>query len=288
LVYFYIMKLLDTFQKIDTLNAELSSLLPMNPLLGERLDKKFRLEWNYNSNHIEGNTLSYSETELLLIFDRTIGDHEMREYEEMKAHDVAVRFVYELARDPERELNEAFIKQLNEIIMVRPFWKPAVTIDGHDTRRLIDIGTYKKHPNSVRLSNGEIFHYASPEETPALMGDFISEYRSQQHEGLHPLQVAAELHYDFVRLHPFDDGNGRISRLLMNYHLIRNGFPPVIIKTSDKNFYLAALNRADVGDIDVFVEFVAKQLINSLRISIDTARGFTVEEAFVKYGVGSE
>jgi Fic family protein len=86
-------------EKIDSLRAELDSLKPLKQVDEERLWKKFRLEWNFNSNHIEGNTLTYGQTELLLIFDKTTGDHDMREYEEMKAHDVAIKLIQEYARD---------------------------------------------------------------------------------------------------------------------------------------------------------------------------------------------
>lgn len=275
-------------KQIAELRSELQKLLPLRYDIREKLNKRLRLEWNYNSSHIEGNTLTYSETELLIIFDRTTGEHEMREYEEMKAHDVAVRLVYDYAADHERDLNETFIKQLNEILLVRPFWKVAITPDGQQTRRLIDIGVYKKHPNSVRLVNGEIFHYASPEETPARMNDLLENYRSQiSNTEFHPVQTAALLHYELVRIHPFDDGNGRIARLLMNYVLIKNGYPPVVIKSSAKNNYLAALNKADVGDMDAFIKYIAEQLVDSLQLSIEIAKGFTVEEAFVKYGYGS-
>ena len=75
-------------EKIDSLRQQLGKLSPLKREDEERLWKKFRLEWNYNSNHIEGNTLTYGQTELLLIFEKTTGDHDMREYEEIKAHDV--------------------------------------------------------------------------------------------------------------------------------------------------------------------------------------------------------
>ena len=92
----------DTFKKIDALQKRLESLQPLPTEIKQKLDKKYSLEFNYNSNHIEGNTLSYEETELLLIFDKTTGNHEMREYEEMKAHDVAFDLIKEWAADDER------------------------------------------------------------------------------------------------------------------------------------------------------------------------------------------
>ena len=267
-------------QQINALTEELQALQPIDPEFQRKLDKKFRLEFNYNSNHLEGNTLTYGETELLLIFDNTKGNHTMREYEEMQAHDVALRLVQEWAHDHERPLSEADIKELNKIILVRPYWKDAITPDGQQTRRQILVGEYKKHPNSVRLANGELFDYASPTDTPIKMGELIQWFRAACEKGeMHPVELAARLHHQFVLIHPFDDGNGRISRLLMNYVFWRFGYPPIIIKSKDKLAYLQALNRADVGEMDFFVEYVGKQVLWSLELSVKAAKGESVEDA---------
>jgi Fic family protein len=265
------------FDEIDEKAIELKSLLPMQDELQIKLDKKFRLEFNYNSNHIEGNTLTYGETELLLIFDDTKGNHAMREYEEMKAHDVAFQMVGEWASNKEHYLTEKDIKSLNEIILVRPYWKDAVTADGQNTRREIIVGDYKAFPNSARLSNGEIFHYASVTETPILMGELMDWYRGEE-EAIHTITLAAMMHFNFVRIHPFDDGNGRIARLLMNYILIKDDFPPVIIKSSDKPNYLRALHLADTGDYEPFIQYIGEQVVWSLDLSIKAARGENIED----------
>lgn len=269
----------DLFQKVTSLQKEFESLKPLKKEDEERLWKKFRLEWNYNSNHIEGNTLTYSQTELLLIFEKTTGDHEMREYEEMRAHDVALRMIVGYANDKSREITEADIRELNKIILVRPFWSNAQTADGQPTRKLIQPGEYKKEPNSVLLQSGEMFHYTSPEETPAKMKELMDWYRQAETEKKsHPVELAAKLHYDFVRIHPFDDSNGRTSRLLMNYVLLRHGYPPLIIKTADKKGYLNALNRADVGDKLAYTRYMGEQLLWSLELSIKAAKGENIEE----------
>lgn len=266
----------NVLNRVDLLTARLQSLLPIKPENQQRLDKKFRLEFNYNSNHMEGNTLTYGETELLLIFDDTKGNHSMREYEEMKAHDAAYHLIEKLAEEAERPLTEQQIKNLNGVILVRPFWKDAITQDGQNTRRLIRVGDYKEFPNSVRLSNGELFEYASPIETPILMQELIDWYRDEG-KSLHPVTLAAMLHYKFVRIHPFDDGNGWLARLLMNYVLLSNNLPPVIIKSNDKVNYLRALNRPDAGDYEPFVTYVAEQLEWSLQISLKAAKGEDIE-----------
>lgn len=266
-----------SLDSVDDLVAIFKRLKPLNADAQQKLDKKFRLEFNFNSNHLEGNTLSYGETELLLIFDDTRGNHSMREYEEMKAHDAAYLLVDEWAKDKERPLTEQNIKNLNEIILVRPFWKDAITADGQTTRRKIKVGNYKEHPNSVRLQNGELFEYASPTETPIMMQELIDWYRSEEN-AVHPVNLAAMLHYKFVRVHPFDDGNGRIARLLMNYVLLKNDFPPVVIKSKEKAQYLRALHAADVGDYETFIEYIAEQVAWSLEISIRAAMGDSIEE----------
>lgn len=257
--------------------AILEKLKPFSKDSQSKVDKKFRLEFNYNSNHMEGNTLKYSETELLLIFDQTIGNHDYREYQEMQAHDVALRMVKDEAADTERPLTEQFIRGLNEHLLVRPFWKDATTLNGQPLRKQIIPGEYKSSPNSVRLQNGEIFNYSQPVDVPGEVAELVQWYND--HTGKEDAIVLASLlHYRFVRIHPFDDGNGRTARLLMNYSLLQNGFPLVVIKSTEKKSYLSALNRADAGDMNAFAEYIATQVLWSLEISIKAAKGESIEE----------
>ena len=269
----------DALQNIDQLINKLQGLLPMQAEQQQQLDRKIRLEFNYNSNHMEGNTLTYGETQLLLLFGKTTGNHELREYEEMKAHDVAFDLVQQWAADAATPLTEMAIKNLHQVLLVNPFWKEAQTPDGHPTRRLINIGSYKEQPNSVLLQSGELFPYTSPQDTPIEMGELIAWYREQEEAGtIHPLALAAMLHYRFVRIHPFDDGNGRMARLLMNYILLQHGLPPVIIKSAEKKDYLFALNQADTGDMDAFIIYIARQLEWSLELYIKAANGEDIGE----------
>ena len=273
------MEIKDLYKQIDQLKSKLQSLKPLKTEDDERLWKKFRLEWNYNSNHIEGNSLTYGHTELLLIFDKITGDYTGREIEEMKAHDVAIKLILESVNDNDRDLSELFIRELNKIILVRPFWKEAITENGQTTSREITPGDYKKFRNSVRLQNGEIFHYTSPEETPSQMRDLLEFYSTNNRSTeVHKLWLAAMIHYKFVRIHPFDDGNGRVARLIMNYILLKNDFPPIIIKSDKKKEYLNALNKADVGDLESFVIYIGEQLIWSLEKSILAAEGKDISD----------
>jgi len=262
---------------IESLKTQIVALLPMKTDDERRLRMKFRLEFNYNSNHLEGNTLTYGQTQLLLLSDKISGDVPLSDVEEMKAHDIAFSLIEEQAKDAERPLTEQFIKELNKLILVRSFWKDAITAEGSTTRKKIEPGSYKTSPNSVRLRNGEINEYASPEETPAKMDDLMNWYK--ENEPIMPApQLAAEFHYRFVCIHPFDDGNGRVARLLMNYILLKKQYPPVIIKSEDKENYLTALQKADLGYIVNIIEYIEKQLVWSLNITLKAAKGESIEE----------
>lgn len=265
-------------QELDNRKGQLDSQRPFPDTLEQQIWDKLRLEWNYNSNHIEGSTLTYGETKLLLTKGEVSGNHEVQKVDEMRAHDMAVEDIKRWAADKERTISESDIRQLNETILVRPYWKEAITDDGQPTRRKIKIGEYKQFPNHVRLANGEIFRYSEPANVSKEMKELLDWYRAES-EILHPVAVAAILHYRFVKIHPFDDGNGRVARLLMNYHLMSNGYPPIIIKSSDKMNYLQALNKADLGELQVFVEYIIKQLDWSLKLFEKAVKGEEIEES---------
>jgi hypothetical protein len=109
------------------------------------------------------------------------------------------------------------------------------------------------------------------------MAQLMDWYRTEEGK-MHPVTLATMLHYKFVRIHPFDDGNGRVARLLMNYVFLRNGFPPVVIKSVDKANYLRVLHLADVEDYEPLIDYVAEQVIWSQQIVIKGARGESIDE----------
>ena len=216
----------------------------LQPLKDEdhrRLDQKFMLDFNYNSNRLEGNTLTYGQTRLLLIFDQTEGSASMRDYQEMKAHNVGLRLMKVEAEDRERPLTEYFIRTLNQIIQVEDYRK--LSQDGKYCFE-IHVGVYKTRPNSVITTTGEEFHYASPEETPALMKELVEWYNMQEKQGeLNPVELASLFHYRYIRIHPFEDGNGRVARLMVNFILHRHGYPMIVVPIDDNSRYLQLLHQ---------------------------------------------
>jgi Fic family protein len=262
---------------LDRLNIELKELPPISPDNDQRLQKKIRLEFHYNSNHIEGNTLTYSETELLLLKDDTQGNHTFREYQEMKASDIALESVKALARESGK-MTEVFLRDLNKALLVKPYYSEAITQDGKKTQKQIIPGQYKTTPNSVRLQNGEIHSYAAPQETPQKMGELVNWLNESINEKkLNPVEIAAKAHYRLTDIHPFDDGNGRIARLLLNYVLLMFNYPMVIIKSDDKGNYLKSLNEADAGNIHAFVKYIGNCLKQSFFLYIAAHKGEVIE-----------
>lgn len=266
-------------ERINDLIKKLDSLKPLSPSAQKDLDKKFRLEFNYNSNHMEGNTLSYLETILVLQNDLLPQNHTLSEVNEMNAHDGVFSLIIDWSKDHKRMLTEHDIKELHKLLLIKPYYKDAQTPDGNPARKRIEVGQYKTQPNHVRQINGDVFEYATPIDTPIEMGKLMDWYRHEAEIRTTPVIVIAALfHYRFVRIHPFDDGNGRMSRLLMNYILLQNDYPPVVIKSAEKINYLTALKSADNGDLEAFLTYIEENLIWSIELSIKAARGEEIEE----------
>lgn len=275
--------------KIDTLFKEWQSLQPLKENDQRRLDQKFMLEFNYNSNHIEGNTLTYGQTELLLKYGEVAENAKMRDLEEMKAHNLCLGFIKAESSDNDRPLTEAFVRELHKTMLREDY--TAYTKEGKPYT--IHAGIYKTRPNSVKTVTGDNFEYATVEETPVLMHDLIEWYNeAEKNMDLSPIELASLFHYRYIRIHPFEDGNGRISRLIVNYILAKHGYPMIVVRSDDKTNYLTALHQCDVavGDIPSdgahasleqitpFVEYLSNCLERALTISIKAAKGESIEE----------
>ena len=269
---------MEPLEKALVLKDELETFRPLTQEQEQRIMQKFRLDWNFHSNHLEGNSLTYGETKALILFGITAQGKPLKDHLEMEGHNEAVEWVTERVKG-EYPLTESFIRELHQLLLKEPYWVDALTPEGAPTRKKVEIGKYKSLPNHVLTPTGEMFYFATPEETPAKMDDLMHWYRERvEADSLNPILLAAEFHYRFIRIHPFDDGNGRTARILMNFILMKHGFPPVIIKTQDKSNYLSVLRQADSGIIEPFVSYIASNLVQSLELMIRGARGESIEE----------
>lgn len=259
-----------TLTRLINLYEKWQSIQPLPEENHQALWQWIRLQFNHYSNQFEGNTLVYDETKLLLIHGRAVGDHTIREYEEMKAHNVAFNYICELAKK-KRLISEADIRDSNKICLKEPFYKKARTPDGQSIMRKITPGKYKNQPNHVVTQTGEIFHFASPEETPARMEklvkwiqNWLKKDKTEQHKYL--VSFLAELHQRFIRIHPFDDGNGRVVRLLLAYVLVHLDFLPMVLNNREE--YIKAIQFADIGNITHLENLFLNKIITILEKGI--------------------
>lgn len=233
--------------KIQDIMARWTALQPLSVRDREMLSRRFTVDFNYNSNHIEGNTLTYGQTEILLLFGKIVGEAEVKDVQEMTASNVGLKMMTEEASLKDVPLTQNFIRTLHKTLLREDYTVCRNLPGGQTTRYVIHAGQYKTRPNSVITRYGDRFEYASPKETPALMTDLVDWYNEAEQSGKYtPVELAAIFHYRYIRIHPFEDGNGRIARLMVNYILSRHGYPMIVVRSRKKDEYLEAMHKTDL------------------------------------------
>lgn len=248
-------------QKIGLLQSKINKLRSLKPDLISTLQEKLRVEWTYNSNAIEGNTLTLGETMFFLREGLTSEGKPLKDYLEAKNHAEAIDGLYEIIQG-ERDLSESLIKELHGILMKGIEFTYAKTPSGQTVRKPFHAGQYKLQPNHVLTLSGKIHSYTEPLKVKDEMEKLVKWYYGEQ--ALHAVEKAAIFHYRFVAIHPFDDGNGRIARLLMNLILMKNGYPPCIIQNAHRRKYLETLSRVDIKhDYVPFIIWIGEELLST-------------------------
>ena len=234
-------------KKIDQLYNTWKILQPLDSRKQYLLSQRFTVDYNFNSNHMEGNTLTYGQTELLLLFGKVSGEGDLKDFNDMKASQVSLKMMEEQAHLESMPLTQNFIRTLHHTLLREDYVVYRTLPGGQQTSYTVHAGRYKTRQNSVITRYGDRFDYASPEETPALMTDLVDWYNEEEARGkLTPVQLAALFHYRYIRIHPFEDGNGRIARLMVNYILVRHHWPMAVVRNRNKSQYIEALHHADV------------------------------------------
>ena len=264
-------------ETVDRLKDELHALRPLPSDVVARVEQKLRIESDYHSNAVEGNSLTLGETRSLILHGLTARGKPMRDHLDIQGHDDAVKAI-ERAVKEDTGLTEVFIRNLHRVLLKEPYETEAMTPDGRRTMRPIVLGDYKATPNNVKTSTGEMYYFTPPEQVKPAMTDLLDRCRAQEAAGEHPIIIAAAFHYRFVRIHPFDDGNGRMARLLMNLILIKHGYTVAIVDRSERAAYLTSLEQADrTEDLAQFIAYIASCCTYSLSLYLRAARGESVE-----------
>jgi Fic family protein len=243
----------DLLKSIEGKRHALDTVRPFSPEIVRKLDEQFTIEWTYNSNAIEGNTLSLQETDLVINRGLTIGNKTLKEHFEAVNHKEGIQFLYNFVKKKQK-LDEKIILGTHKIIL--------------KNISDMDAGHYR---NANVMITGAV-HIPPPAiKIPKLMAEFIEWYYENKSK-LSIAELAGWAHYKIVYIHPFVDGNGRTARLLMNLILIQNGYPPAVILNIDRKKYYRVLKEADREHYNNYFNFIGRSIERSLLIYLNALK----------------
>jgi len=235
------------YERVLSKKKALDSLRPLPRDLVRKLWEQMQVEFTYNSNAIEGNTLSLRETQLVIQEGITVRGKSLREHLEARNHPEAIAYVEKLAQKGST-IEEDGILNVHKLL----------------TRGIDDQNAGKYRTGQMRVA-GASFMPPSADRIKPMIEELLQTLKQNPDE-LGPIELAAVFHHKLAYIHPFLDGNGRTARLLMNVILVRNGYPFTVLLKVDRPKYLRALSEADNGNLAPFANFVARSVERSLDI----------------------
>ncbi len=230
----------------------LNKLRPLPQTAVQKLKEHLELEMTYNSNAIEGNSLSLKETFWVIQEGITVKGKPLKDHLEATNHKEALDYLYDTVEHHKKTtLSEHFIKNIHQLITqnIEKEWAGK-----YRNASVMIAGAKHKPPSAI--------------EVPQLMEDMIKWLKKNERR-LHPVELATLLHYKLVHIHPFFDGNGRVARLIMNVIILKAGYPLAIILKNDRKKYYRVLQKADEGDYEPLIRFIAQSVDRTLTIYLD-------------------
>lgn len=255
----------DVKQRLERKLKTLNDLRPLPVQAVKKLREQFELEMTYNSNAIEGNSLTLKETFLVLSEGITIKGKPLKDHLEAKNHSEALSYIFDLV-DTEKQhtISENLLRSLHRLVTSETEKDDA---GKYRTSAVMITGTDHKPPEAF--------------EVPRLMQELMT-WVSKEKSAMYPVEFSALLHHAIVHIHPFFDGNGRTARLMMNVFLLQSGYPLVIILKNDRKKYYRVLALADKKNYEPLVKFIAQAVERSLDIYLRVLTPMhTAQESFV-------
>lgn len=262
-------------KQVDLLQQKINVQGELSVDVKKKINYKFRLDWNYYSNSMEGNTLTMDETRSVMVGNLTVGGKPIKDVLEMKGHDEVIMEILKI-RKGELRLSEQRIKEIHRGIMHE-----------EDESKRPKIGMWKTEPNYIYNYKNERFDFVQPAEVPEKMHELLNKtnaaidaIRANNKNAPHPLDVALMFHLEYVIIHPFYDGNGRTARILTNLLLISFGYPPFWVKTNERSIYNQYIGdiQGYGGNPDLFYEFATTMILRSQQLVLDAIEGKDIEE----------
>ncbi|RKS93835.1 Fic/DOC family protein [Flavobacterium limicola] len=261
---------------IDTIKARVAAFGELTIEQKKKINYKFRLEWNFNSNSMEGNTLTIEETRSVMVGNLTVNDKPLKDILEMQGHDQVIVEILRIGKG-ELRLSEKRICDIHKAIMHE-----------EDESKKDKIGRWKQDANMIYNTKGERYDFVAPTEVPDKMHDLLNRtnadidaIKANKKNAPHPIDVALQFHLEYLNIHPFYDGNGRTARILTNLILISLGYNPFWINENDRKIYYNYISdiQGYGGSKDLFYEYCAKLIERSEQIVLDVVEGIDITEA---------
>jgi len=249
--------------RIEHKKEQLDRLRPLPAAAVTRLRDQILVEWIYNSNAIEGSTITLQETRLILETGLTVGGKSLREHFEVINHRDAIDYVEDLVASDE-PISPFHVRQIHKLVLSR--------IDDENA------GRYRE--TQVQIAGAA---FTPPESW--LVHNLVTEWGEWllgEEKSDHPVELAALAHHRLVAIHPFIDGNGRTARLVMNLILMRAGYPPTVIQRINRRQYYRVLDQADEGKPAALVNFVGRAVERSLNLYLEACTPVTSSPAPVE------
>lgn len=269
----YQQEVLPIIARLEDKKKKLDNARPLPSAALHNIRQALSVEWTYNSNAIEGNSLTLRETQMVLEEGITVSGKSLREHFEAKNHETALKHLYSL------------------VAMQNPLLSSEIlSLHGYVLRSIEDDFAGRLRTGGVRIS-GANFIPPNAQKVPDLL-DALIQYTNSNPGKLSVIELAAIFHHQFVYVHPFFDGNGRTVRLVMNLLLMRAGYPPAIILSNDRKKYYEALNQANKGKYQKLMLLICQAVERSLNIYLSVLPGADeylpisnlVEEESIPYG----
>lgn len=243
-----------TFDRLYEKKQVLQTSRPLPNIALNKIKESLSIEWTYNSNSIEGNTMSLRETQMVLQEGITIKGKSLREHFETHNHDKAIDYLFSI-------VNDDYVLRSIDIL----------SLHGLVLRSIEDDFAGRLRNGGVRIS-GANFVPPNASKVSGLLDELI-DFINTNPLGLNDIELTAVFHHKLVWIHPFFDGNGRTVRLAMNLLLMRSGFPPAIILKNDRKKYYEALNQANGGNYQKLTLLMCQSLERTLNIYINALPG---------------
>lgn len=264
----------ELLQKIDENQKLISSFGKFSDEVLKKINYKLRLDWNYYSNRMEGGTLTKAETRSVMVGNIDVKGKPLKDVAEMAGHDKIVLDVLKMSKG-ELRISEKRIKDIHKAIMYED-----------NSELATQIGQWKKDPNEIIGYKNEKISFSQPADVADEIHILLNTTNAEldkiftDKEAVHPIQLAAQFHIEYVTIHPFYDGNGRTSRILTNILLMACGYPSIIIKDEHKETYYRLLGdiQAYGGDRELFNIFIGERIVDSQQLILDAISGKSIED----------